>query len=252
MVTDYTFSYYKPYLKGWGLDYTAFEVLVGASSQDIRLTGNVELACPDMIPPQVTGMTPRDSVSIATHRVDLVMTFDKPVRFNNEKQIVIREYASDVIAGIIPASSVGGSGTGMITFYNTTDLALHTKYYITVDSAAFLDQCESAWEGISDKDAWTFVITSIGYEDRDNTEVWLHLYPNPAKDVLVIEYHEISISQPTLQILDFAGRVVATVRLLPGPSGLFEFDCSGLGRGVYYVKLVTEKGGVVKKFVKGY
>jgi hypothetical protein len=102
-----------------------------------------------------------------------------------------------------------------------------------------------------DKDTWTFIITSIGYEDNDNSEVWLHVYPNPAKDILVIEYHEISMSQPTLQILDFTGRVVATVRLLPGSSGLFEFDCSGLGRGVYYVKLVTDKGVVVRKFVKG-
>lgn len=245
-----SFSYYKPYLKGWGLDHTQFEILVGASSQDIRLTGNVELVCPDLIPPQETGATPRDSISIATHRVDFAMTFDKPVRFNHDKQIVIRDYVSDAIAEIIPANSVGGSGTGRITFYNTTTLSLHTKYYVEIDSAAFLDPCENAFAGISDKDAWTFVITSIGYEDRENINAWLKVYPNPTKDILVAEYQEASVSQPTLQILDFTGRIMVTVRLSPGPSGIIELDCSDLGRGVYYVKLVSDKGSVVKKFVK--
>lgn len=245
-----SFSYYKSYLKAWGLDYTRFEILVGASSQDIRLTGSVELVCPDATVPKVQETVPHDSLSLPANRVEFTIKFDKPVWFNNEQQIVIREYSTGEIAEVIPASSVNGAGTSTVTFHNTSTLSLFVKYYITIDSAAFLDQCEHAWEGISDKDAWTFTITSIGYEYRETEGAWLSVYPNPVTDKLIIEYQGASDVPRSLQILDISGRVVAVILLSSGSSDAFEFDSTGLGRGVYYVKMVMEKGVVVRKFVK--
>ncbi len=45
------FAYYDPQIKDWRVEAGAFEILVGASSQDIRLKAEVELASSHPIPP---------------------------------------------------------------------------------------------------------------------------------------------------------------------------------------------------------
>jgi beta-glucosidase len=154
-----SFQYYKPYLKNWGLDYTRFEILVGSSSRDIRLTGSVVLESPDLIPPVITGLSPTGTISPGTGQLALEMNFNKPVYFNPDKRLTITEWGTGTTKEIIDPWTVTGSGTGTISFYNKTGLSINTRYSVLVDSAAFFDFFENNFSGITEGDMWSFTIS---------------------------------------------------------------------------------------------
>ena len=245
-----SFMYFKPYIKTWGLDYTRFEIMVGSSSRDIRLNGNIELQSPDQTKPVVTGLAPTGNTSSTTGQLVFKMNFNKPVYFNSDKRLIIKEYDTGKTKEIIDPWSVEGSGTSTISFYNRSGLLVNAKYYIIVDSAAFFDFYENNFAGISGKDIWSFSISVTGMEEHDLTMSFLNLYPNPTKGMLVIDYRMPSNYQPYLQIVDIAGRVIAAKILPSNQSGMTEFDCSVLKSGFYFVKLTSEKGVQVRTFIK--
>ena len=73
----------------------------------------------------------------------------------------------------------------------------------------------------------------------------LSLYPNPVNDKLYIE----TLTQTlTVEIYDVYGRLqdYKTTRL----QGDLSVDVSSLNSGVYFVKVVTEKGNIVKRLIK--
>ena len=73
----------------------------------------------------------------------------------------------------------------------------------------------------------------------------LSLYPNPVNDKLYIE----TLTQTlTIEIYDVYGRLqdYKTTRL----QGDLSVDVSSLNSGVYFVKVVTEKGNIVKRLIK--
>jgi hypothetical protein len=78
----------------------------------------------------------------------------------------------------------------------------------------------------------------------------LNVYPNPATNVLMVEYRLPSRYQPSLQIVDVFGRVMATVNLSSNLAGTKEFECSALKSGIYFVKLMSEKGILTSKIIK--
>ncbi len=69
------------------------------------------------------------------------------------------------------------------------------------------------------------------------------VYPNPAKDVLVIE----STSTGELQILDILGRVVKLQRIFAGKNSL---DISVLVAGLYRVCITSPAGRIEEKLIK--
>jgi hypothetical protein len=66
------------------------------------------------------------------------------------------------------------------------------------------------------------------------------IYPNPATDILQIQT---TLQIKSIDVLDITGRLLftTTAKII---------DCSGLSEGVYFIKATTEKGVVVKKFIK--
>ena len=80
-------------------------------------------------------------------------------------------------------------------------------------------------------------------ELSDNTK--LSVYPNPAKDKLTIES---SISTLiNYDIINLMGQSVYSSQLNAGKTTI---DISAFAKGIYTIKLYSEKGNVVKKFVK--
>ena len=80
-------------------------------------------------------------------------------------------------------------------------------------------------------------------ELSDNTK--LYVYPNPAKDKLTIES---SISTLiNYDITNLMGQSVYSSQLNTGKTTI---DISAFAKGIYTIKLYSEKGNVVKKFVK--
>jgi len=69
------------------------------------------------------------------------------------------------------------------------------------------------------------------------------IYPNPVKDKMLITLNE----KATLEFLNAEGQLVKSLRTEAGQNSI---DASDLAKGIYFVKMITEKGTTVKKFVK--
>ncbi len=86
-------------------------------------------------------------------------------------------------------------------------------------------------------------IKNIIYTDTENL---LKIYPNPAKDQIIIESGDLIIENEAIRILDISGRQVATAKLLNDKT----MNVSTLSEGIYFVAVETTKGIVTQKFVK--
>lgn len=90
------------------------------------------------------------------------------------------------------------------------------------------------------------VDTCLGISSISN-QPQISIYPNPTSSFLSINMDE-PLSKPSyLYILDITGRRLITQEI---NSSQFNMNVSSLSPGIYFVKLQTSKGMVVKKFVK--
>jgi hypothetical protein len=81
------------------------------------------------------------------------------------------------------------------------------------------------------------VVTGI-----DNNSVFdMKVYPNPASDVV---YVETDLNIKSLEILNNAGQVILTQKVDANNSN---FDVSTFERGIYFIKMITDKGTVIRK-----
>ena len=87
------------------------------------------------------------------------------------------------------------------------------------------------------------------YEDttgiNDNLMADFKVYPNPVKDRL---YIETSTQIQSIEIYDVYGRLQVTKT--PSHQGDLSVDVSDLNSGIYFVKVKTEEGNIVKRIVK--
>ena len=69
----------------------------------------------------------------------------------------------------------------------------------------------------------------------------MKVYPNPASDMV---YVETDLTIKSLDVLNNAGQVIMTQKV---DAGSYHFDVSTFERGIYFVKMVTDKGTVIRK-----
>ena len=93
-------------------------------------------------------------------------------------------------------------------------------------------------------DTVTVIVSGVGIEIYTNDSKGLVLYPNPASNLLNIE-STTKFSQ--LIISDVLGNVVIRQQVY---NHAVSIDISGLSKGLYFVKMVSETGFVVRKFLK--
>jgi len=92
------------------------------------------------------------------------------------------------------------------------------------------------------EDSIQFVIDNLDnvQEDKDAD---VKIYPNPAKDELTIDCYGLIVRK--LEIFDLSGKITNSQLL----NDKF-INVSALQRGIYFIKFETDKGIVMKKFVK--
>ena len=87
------------------------------------------------------------------------------------------------------------------------------------------------------------------YEDttgiNDNLMADFKVYPNPVQDRL---YIETSTQTQSIEVYDVYGRLQVTKT--PSHQGDLSVDVSDLNSGIYFVKIKTEEGNIVKRIVK--
>ena len=82
-------------------------------------------------------------------------------------------------------------------------------------------------------------------EGIDENEASFNIYPNPVSDKLYIET-EVEIEE--VVVYDVFGRQQVTE--IPSHQGDLSIDVADLNSGVYFVKVVTENGETVQRFIK--
>jgi len=76
------------------------------------------------------------------------------------------------------------------------------------------------------------------------------LFPNPVKDILYVR-NQVTNTQKEVRIYNSLLQQVSIPVSLINQGEYFEVNTSGLLPGVYFLEIITEKGKVLKRFVKG-
>ena len=94
-------------------------------------------------------------------------------------------------------------------------------------------------------DPITFTTSTVGVRDYawDHTEV----YPNPTTGKFSIENSELRMEN--VEVYDVYGKLVMAVKVGDNRA---ELDLSGNASGVYFTRIITDKGVVIKRIVKKY
>ncbi|MFN0200920.1 MAG: SdrD B-like domain-containing protein, partial [Bacteroidia bacterium] len=82
-------------------------------------------------------------------------------------------------------------------------------------------------------------------------QIYVNLYPNPAKTNLFVDYQLFKASAADLKIVNAVGQVVYQRESLPKTTDMAQqvIDVSKFASGIYYLHLSTEDQQIVKKFV---
>jgi hypothetical protein len=105
--------------------------------------------------------------------------------------------------------------------------------------------------GIGLEDYWLIKLSpDVGIEET-NPISSIFLSPNPATDELVVQSGELKVER--VEIYDVVGKRFAlplNPRQLTGTSASVTVDVSSLASGIYFVKVLSQKGTAAAKFVK--
>lgn len=244
-----SFSYYKAGKDAFGYDPGKFEIRVGASSKDIRLTGSLTLRSNDHTNPEIVSLSPANNSTDAQALNTFTITFSEPVVFDSSKTIRIKMFATNQLVETIDSSVISGIGTNMLTFSNSVPLKNAYRYFIDFDQGTFLDLNENPCAAIYDKNSWNFVVNATGAERLKNAGSVLKIYPNPAKNRLIMENFPDSPTPINVDLLTVAGRKVDSFKV-PARQTSFLYNSSNLSPGVYLIRFTSKAGISTEKFVK--
>ena len=85
----------------------------------------------------------------------------------------------------------------------------------------------------------------LGDEGIDDMNASFGIYPNPVDDIL---YIETEVATEAIMVYDVLGRLQDYKSI--SQQEVIMVDVSGLNAGVYFVKIITENGKVVRRVVK--
>jgi len=97
-------------------------------------------------------------------------------------------------------------------------------------------------------------VSSVSSVCQKNIEN-ITLHPNPTTGELRIESGDLKVDK--IEVFDIYGRIVSSNHLIPSSSNHLipsssnqKIDLSNLNSGIYFVKITTDVGEVVKKVIK--
>lgn len=84
-----------------------------------------------------------------------------------------------------------------------------------------------------------------------NTATELKVYPNPAKDKLVVSFAMQNTSRAELRITDVSGKIVYNKIVSNQRNGITDINISSLSKGMYYVMLIIDNNSIQRaRFLK--
>lgn len=157
-------------------------------------------------------------------------------------------------AGDASGSACQFGSTGADGHWIRLDLPASLMPYITADTLTqFILSSPGAtglitFSGFADPELApvlniTYGPTLVGLSEAQSATPEIHLYPNPASDLVQIQYDGTRILR--CEIYDAAGRLCASP-VLNGNS----FSVAELTTGMYSVRIITEQGAAVREIIK--
>jgi hypothetical protein len=244
-----SFSYFKINKMAFGYDADHFDISVGASSKDIRLTGTLALSKKDNTNPEIVSLTPENHSDQEQKLNTFTIGFSEPVYFNNSKVINLRDYTTGSLVEKIDASTIEGKGSNSITFTNKVQLKSGVKYYIEMPDSSFLDYSDNPCASISDKEEWNFMANVTSAENLSDQDAALVIYPNPAGDKIIMANFPANPLPSNVDLLDMTGRKVDGF-ILPANQTRYEYNSAALKSGVYFIRFHSNSGILNKKLIK--
>jgi len=102
-----------------------------------------------------------------------------------------------------------------------------------------------AYNGCNFVSVCTDIRMDVGVENVNDDNITV--YPNPAKEVLYIDFKDIS-SGSTATITDILGRTIDTFNI-DANNNVFEINVSSYSEGTYILRIASDKSNFVKRFI---
>lgn len=244
-----SFSYFKAEKKTFGYDTGTFEILIGASSKDIRLNSMLTIRSRDKTVPEIVALSPANNSVTAEALNTFSVTFSEPVYYKPGKTIRLKHYATNQLVEMINPEGISGTGTKTLTFTNAIPLKNSYRYYIEFDLGTFVDYNDNPCNAIYDKNDWNFVAIVTGTEQLTGSSADLKIFPNPVNDYIVLEFFP-QRSQPVhVSLIDMTGRNIDNFTIPEKCSG-YEYNSTSLKPGIYFIRYSSPSGWKMKKLVK--
>ena len=168
-----------------------------------------------------------------------------------DRNLVANFESSSIVRYNVTATAnpeIAGTVTGEGSYIENETVTLTAT---ANESYEFLNWTENG-EIVSEESEYSFTITSdrnlvanfIATEGIDELSSAFNLYPNPANDNLYID-SKVKINE--VVIYDVYGR---SQQSTVNSQQSLSIDVSNFNSGIYFVKIVTDNGEVVKRFVK--
>lgn len=150
---------------------------------------------------------------------------------------------NDTLRTSMPYVLDGGAGFDQ---YIWNDVAGSRTYNVTSFGRYILEVIDI--NGCSAKDT-VIILPPAGNQDPSGISRNLKIYPNPSDHLIYIELNLTDYTDIRLEFIDVTGRKIY-IREYSGVNGIQEsMDISNLPAGLYWLKVQTEKGQVVRNVV---
>jgi len=143
-----------------------------------------------------------------------------------------------------PGTPASGSYTGTGVAGNNFDptVAGQGSYFVTY-TYTDINSCASS------DSAEIHVIICAGINNNNSLNNAITVYPNPVEDYLTINLSENNNEQINMKLIDAVGKTVMEVSV-PENSQKATLNCSSLSKGIYFLIIPSNEGGLTYKITK--
>jgi hypothetical protein len=147
-------------------------------------------------------------------------------------------------------ASFWNRGFGAVLMIEDWDNDPNPQYHLASDSIYYFNiPYYHKLARLSIGSAVTFAVpyeTAMGQANKAEILEEIYLNPNPATGICTIKWMQ---EYKIIQILDVSGKILYTAALTNGAK-FTSIDVSNFSKGVHILKLINDKGQVMKKFIK--
>ncbi len=152
-------------------------------------------------------------------------------------------------AGGIPAQYIakwdGNNWCGLGSYFNNTLISFGVYQDMLYIGGGFRTINGDSINYVAKWTGGSYIDTcgnTSGIVPNDNQNDIIRVYPNPAEDILFID----GLTNPAMvSIYDISGKLIMIKQLTTD-----EIDISSLAKGMYFIKVISDKQSLVRKFLK--